>query len=66
MCLGCDYSLNVHHELKAAKTCTHYSTYPAFDLKANWLEQAGFINRQAVTITAKKGKLIVKIAKQIA
>ncbi|WP_416380466.1 SymE family type I addiction module toxin [Gilliamella sp. B2923] len=33
-------------------------------LKGNWLEQAGFTTGQPVTITAKKGRLIVELAKQ--
>ncbi|WP_345491019.1 SymE family type I addiction module toxin [Orbus sasakiae] len=32
-------------------------------LKGNWLEQVSFTTSQPVTLTAKKGKLIVEIAK---
>lgn len=55
--------VSVRHEPKAAQTPTHYSKHPALYLKGNWLEQAGFTTRQPVTITAKKGKLIVQLAK---
>ncbi|WP_345490863.1 SymE family type I addiction module toxin [Orbus sasakiae] len=35
-------------------------------LKGNWLEEVGFATGQPVTITAKKGKLLVEIAREIA
>ncbi|OCG23814.1 hypothetical protein A9G11_05090 [Gilliamella sp. wkB108] len=58
--------ISVRHEPKAKEACTHYSKHPALHLKGNWLETVGFTSGQPVTIIAKKGKLIVKLAKQIA
>lgn len=55
--------INVRHEPKAARARTHYSKHPLLHLKGNWLEQAGFTTGQPVTITAKKGKLIVELVK---
>ncbi|MCX8713343.1 SymE family type I addiction module toxin [Gilliamella sp. B3464] len=42
---------------------THYGKHPALHLKGNWLEDAGFTTGQLVTITAKKGKLIVELVR---
>jgi HSP20-like domain of unknown function (DUF1813). len=58
--------ISVRHQPKADTTKTHYSKHPALHLKGNWLEAVGFTTGQAVTITAKKGKLIVELAKEIA
>lgn len=58
--------ISVCHEPKAKEARTHYSKHPALHLKGNWLEEAGFTTGQSVTITTKKGKLIVELAKQIA
>ncbi|NUF49464.1 type I toxin-antitoxin system SymE family toxin [Gilliamella sp. ESL0250] len=55
--------VSVRHEPKVAQAPTHYSKHPALYLKSNWLEQAGFTTGQPVTITAKKGKLIVQLVK---
>lgn len=59
---------NAHSTAKTTKTKAkeariHYSKHPALHLKGNWLEEAGFTTGQPVTITAKKGKLIVQLAK---
>jgi toxic protein SymE len=56
--------VSVRHEPKANETRTHYSKLPVMHLKGNWLEEAGFTTRQPVTITAKKDKLILQLAKQ--
>ncbi len=52
---------NAHSTEKIAKT--YYSKHPALNLKGDWLEEAGFTTGQLVTITAKKGKLIVELAR---
>lgn len=55
--------ISVRHEPNAARDCTHYSKHLALHLKGKWLELLGFTAGQPVTITAKKGKLIVELAK---
>ncbi|WP_081298587.1 SymE family type I addiction module toxin [Gilliamella sp. wkB108] len=55
--------ISVRHEPKTTQACTHYSKHPALHLKGNWLEAVGFTTGQPVTITAKKGKLIVQLVK---
>ncbi|MCX8640834.1 type I toxin-antitoxin system SymE family toxin [Gilliamella sp. B3172] len=58
--------ISVRHKPKAKEAYIHYSKHPALHLKGNWLEKSGFGSGQPVTITAKKGKLIVQLAMQIA
>lgn len=55
--------VSVRHQHKATLMTTHYSRHPALHLKGNWLEAAGFTTGQAVTITTKKGQLIIELAK---
>lgn len=55
--------ISVRHEPKVKEARTHYSKLPTLHLKGNWLEAVGFTTGQPVTITAKKGKLIVQLAK---
>ncbi|WP_081298568.1 SymE family type I addiction module toxin [Gilliamella apicola] len=54
--------ISIHHEPKAKPIHANYSKQPALHLKGNWLEAVGFTTGQPVTITAKKGKLIVELA----
>ncbi|WP_425319444.1 SymE family type I addiction module toxin [Gilliamella apis] len=51
--------IRIRHQHKATPAKTLFSKHPAGD----WLEDAGFTTGQPVTITAKKGKLIVEIAR---
>ncbi|WP_392565047.1 SymE family type I addiction module toxin [Orbus wheelerorum] len=53
----------VRHEPKASPTEVHYSKHPALHLKGNLLNELGFTTGKPFIITAKKGKLIVEIAK---
>ncbi|QYN45821.1 type I toxin-antitoxin system SymE family toxin [Gilliamella sp. ESL0405] len=48
---------------KPKKLTPTTANHPALHLKGNWLEQSGLASGQPVTITAKKGKLIVQLAK---
>lgn len=58
--------ISIRHEPKAKEAGTHYSKHRALHFKGNWLEAVGFTTGQPVTITTKKGKLIVELAKEIA
>ncbi|WP_392553615.1 SymE family type I addiction module toxin [Orbus wheelerorum] len=57
--------MNVRHKPKASPTEVHYSKHPVLHLKGNLLNELGFTTGKPVTITAKKGKLVVEITRYI-
>ncbi|WP_392565247.1 SymE family type I addiction module toxin [Utexia brackfieldae] len=58
--------VSVRHQQKATLMTTHYSKHPSLHIKGNWLNELGFTTGQAVTITTKKGQLIIELAREIA